>query len=75
MPGPTAEDFEYRQLELDGGAREPFVDEVINEELGILDHRFHVHDTPLGGEDAEVVKGVTIIVLSGFREAGDLRAG
>jgi len=42
VPGPTAEDFEHGQIELDGGARERFGDQVIHEELGVLDQGFHV---------------------------------
>jgi hypothetical protein len=72
-PGPTAEDFEHRQVVLDGGAREPFGDKVIHEELRILDQGFHIHDAPFGGEDAEVMQGVTVIILCGFGEAHDLR--
>jgi hypothetical protein len=34
---------------------------------------FHVHCAPLGGEDAEVVEGVTVTVLGDFREADDIR--
>jgi hypothetical protein len=52
VPGSTAVDFENRQVELDGGVREPFGDQVIHEELGILDQGFKVHDAPFGGEDA-----------------------
>jgi hypothetical protein len=37
---------------------------------------FHVHDSaPIDGEDAEVVKGVTVIVLGSFGEADDAVCG
>jgi hypothetical protein len=73
--GLTAEDFEYRDVELDLGAQEPFGDSVTHEKLCILYSCFHAHDAALNREDAAVMKGIPAIFLGGFREEDDLRSG